>query len=449
MHWKNRRGSAKLNPCVKLKLEKVESEVQRKIEGVEEKVQRKIEESKGEVQEMVGNLERRINELEERPKYFPASPEFMSPQPTVKPLTFDGQTKWTVFKTQFDVYCWKEHSSAKLERDLLEVQQERACAEGVPGDYFEPGKLTYVCLAGRRLPSLNKATEEGSRVSSLSGKKNGLYLEGSICGIQCLMMVDTGANVTLLTTDLAQKLKEQFIYTAPNISLKPLLVKKQKYEANWMHPMNVGQEDFITESTEFQKFLDSSDIPSQVSQKVVLVAATLVHLEREAIPIRVLNLNNKPKILDKGDIIATCEPVVDIITRSQEFSGAQHLPSTLENLEIFNEEQRTAVRKLLKEFQNLFSTCDANVGHCIMTQHRINVGDHPPIKLYPRRLPLARKEADNLVKGMVDNRIIEELFGPCASNIVLVKKKDGSTRFCVDYRKLNEITKKGSTLYHK
>ncbi|GBM43221.1 Transposon Ty3-I Gag-Pol polyprotein, partial [Araneus ventricosus] len=117
--------------------------------------------------------------------------------------------------------CWKEeHSSVRLERDLLEVQQEGARAEGVPGDYFEPGKLTHGCLAGRRLPSLNGAPEEGPRVSSLSGKKNGLYLEGSICGIQCLMLVDTGANVTLLRTDLAQKLKEQLIYTGPSISLR-------------------------------------------------------------------------------------------------------------------------------------------------------------------------------------------------------------------------------------
>ncbi|GBM04383.1 Retrovirus-related Pol polyprotein from transposon 297 [Araneus ventricosus] len=76
-----------------------------------------------------------------------------------------------------------------------------------------------------------------------------------------------------------------------------------------------------------------------------------------------------------------------------------------------------------------------------MTQYRINTGNHPPIKQYPRRLPLAKKEeAERLVKEMVDNGIIEESSGPWASPIVLVKKKDGSTRFCVDYRKLNEIT---------
>ncbi|GBM36473.1 Retrovirus-related Pol polyprotein from transposon 297 [Araneus ventricosus] len=80
-----------------------------------------------------------------------------------------------------------------------------------------------------------------------------------------------------------------------------------------------------------------------------------------------------------------------------------------------------------------------------MTQHRINTGDHPPIKQYPRRLPLARKEeSEHIVKEMVDNGIIEESSGPWASPIVLVKKKDGSTRFCVDYRKLNEITIKDS-----
>ncbi|GBL89216.1 hypothetical protein AVEN_176482-1 [Araneus ventricosus] len=87
-------------------------------------------------------------------------------------------------------------------------------------------------------------------------------------------------------------------------------------------------------------------------------------------------------------------------------------PSILENLEGFNEEQRTAVKEFLQEFQNLFSTSDSNVGRCNMTQHRINTGNHPPIKQYPRLLPLAKKEeAERLVKEMVDNRIIEASSG--------------------------------------
>ncbi|GBM32961.1 Retrovirus-related Pol polyprotein from transposon 297 [Araneus ventricosus] len=84
----------------------------------------------------------------------------------------------------------------------------------------------------------------------------------------------------------------------------------------------------------------ATDFPIHASQKGVLVEAMLIDLEREAIPVRVLNLNDKPKILDKGALIATCEPVMDIVARPQEFSGAQHLPSILENLEILNEKQR-------------------------------------------------------------------------------------------------------------
>ncbi|GBM21769.1 hypothetical protein AVEN_29216-1 [Araneus ventricosus] len=247
-------------------------------------------------------------------------------------------------------------------------------------------KLTHGCLAGRRLPSLNRAPEEGPRVSSLSGKKNGLYIKGLICGIQCLMLVDTGANVTLLRTDLAQKLKEQLIYMAPNISLKTATGEKTKIRSKLDASLEYGSRQFhhriyIADITDpcilgldfLQKFnftvdLEKNEIrtggeeislfsasgvpevpgqfryavtdfPSQASQKGVLVAAALVDLEMEAISVRILNLNNKPKILDEGDVIVTCEPMVDIVARPQEFSGAQHPPSTLKNLQILNEEQ--------------------------------------------------------------------------------------------------------------
>ncbi|GBM78488.1 hypothetical protein AVEN_176818-1 [Araneus ventricosus] len=305
------------------------------------------------------------------------------------------------------------------------------------------------------------------------------------------MLVDTGANVNLVRTDLAQKLKENFIYTALNISLKTATGEKTEIHGKLDAAIECGSRKFqhrinVADNTDpcilgldfLQKFnftvdLEKNelrtggeeiplfsarvpevsgkfryavtDFPSQVSLKGVLVAATLVDLKREAIPVRVLNLDNKPKTVNKGAVIATCEPVVDIVARPQEFSESLRLPSILENLEGLNEEQRTVVRELFQEFHNLFSTSDSDLGLCNMTQHRINTGNHPLIKQYPRRLPLAKKEeAELLVKDMVDNGIIEESSGPWASPIVLVKKKDGSTRFCVDYRKLNEISIKDS-----
>ena len=60
-------------------------------------------------------------------------------------------------------------------------------------------------------------------------------------------------------------------------------------------------------------------------------------------------------------------------------------------------------------------------------------------------MPLAkRREAQQAIEEMQNAGVIEPSLSPWASPIVLVRKKDGTTRFCVDYRKLNQATKKDS-----
>ncbi|GBM00645.1 hypothetical protein AVEN_24114-1 [Araneus ventricosus] len=103
-HVENQVGEIKdhVNSCI----ERIEDDVQsmkRDIGDVKGEVQRKIEEVEEKVQGKIGDLEKRLCELEDRPLNFPANPELTYSRPTVKSLTFDGQTSWIVFKTQFDV----------------------------------------------------------------------------------------------------------------------------------------------------------------------------------------------------------------------------------------------------------------------------------------------------------------------------------------------------------
>ncbi|GFS58268.1 retrovirus-related Pol polyprotein from transposon 17.6 [Trichonephila clavipes] len=78
-------------------------------------------------------------------------------------------------------------------------------------------------------------------------------------------------------------------------------------------------------------------------------------------------------------------------------------------------------------------------------KHRTDTEEYPPIKQHPRRLPFAKQEeVQKLIKDMKNNDVIEPSSSPWASPIVLVRKKDGSTRFCVDYRRLNDVSKKDS-----
>ncbi|GFT57900.1 transposon Ty3-I Gag-Pol polyprotein [Nephila pilipes] len=149
----------------------------------------------------------------------------------------------------------------------------------------------------------------------------------------------------------------------------------------------------ITKASEHFRYAVTNS-SSQISEKGVLVAATLVDLKKKTIPVRILNMDNEPKTMDKGAIIASYEPVVDIVTRPQEFSGEHPFHSILENLEGLNEDQRTALQKLLQEFRNLFSTCDADVGHCNVIQHKINtVG-----KTFEEHLSNIRKVVQRLQK---------------------------------------------------
>ena len=71
-----------------------------------------------------------------------------------------------------------------------------------------------------------------------------------------------------------------------------------------------------------------------------------------------------------------------------------------------------------------------------------DTGDASPKKQAARRIPFAaRQEIARQLEEMQKNNIIKPSKSPWASPVVLVKKRDGTLRFCVDYRTLNSVTK--------
>ena len=106
--------------------------------------------------------------------------------------------------------------------------------------------------------------------------------------------------------------------------------------------------------------------------------------------------------------------------------------------------QKEKFAELLKEFQGIF-TENVVAGNCSLETHSIDVMNSSPIKQPPRRVPLKmREEVDKILSEMKQQGVIEESHSPWISPAVLVRKKDGSIRFCVDFRKLNAVTKKDS-----
>ena len=90
-----------------------------------------------------------------------------------------------------------------------------------------------------------------------------------------------------------------------------------------------------------------------------------------------------------------------------------------------------------------FSDDAGTLGQTTLVQHGISTGIHRPVKQAVRRNPIHHIPAvQEAVDDMLKKGIIEESTSPWASPIVLVRKKDGALRFCVDYRKPNTLTEK-------
>ena len=105
-------------------------------------------------------------------------------------------------------------------------------------------------------------------------------------------------------------------------------------------------------------------------------------------------------------------------------------------------EQAQQVEHLVLNYADVFALNSSELGSTDMVTHSIDTGVSPPIKQSARRTPFAlRQTMEEMVQKMLELGVVEPSHSPWSSPVVLVEKKDGSRRFCVDYRRLNSVTK--------
>ena len=197
-----------------------------------------------------------------------------------------------------------------------------------------------------------------------------------------------------------------------------------------------------------------------------LVARAVANADCGRVPVRMKNLGTVPVHLKRNQKVACFSLVmpadvfsegVDLILEApntvmvqlQQVTEAEApsdacIPVDLSGA-ILTPEQTQQVHLFLAKHKDVFSRSDHDYGKADAVFHQIPTGEAPPVRERHRQIPpTLYQEVCTLIQGMLEAGVISKSISPCASPVVLVRKKDGTLRFCEDYRKLNSVTRKDS-----
>ncbi|UYV76933.1 K02A2.6-like [Cordylochernes scorpioides] len=183
------------------------------------------------------------------------------------------------------------------------------------------------------------------------------------------------------------------------------------------------------------------NIPSLTTKYNLITTRSLLNNTKKYLTIWILNGTNKPVKLFRNTKIGILSEVDRLYQ-----TGNQRVASIRADFDInpgLCPEERSQVLTLLSGYGEMFTAPDEYKGRTHLVKHHIRTTSDIPIRKNPYRVSLKERNIiSDQINSMLKNGIISHSSSPWASPIILVKKKNGTFRFCVDYRNLNSVTVK-------
>ena len=181
------------------------------------------------------------------------------------------------------------------------------------------------------------------------------------------------------------------------------------------------------------------------------------------VPVVLRNDSNKYVHLKRGHLVGRAEEIEEVVepdpsvpdksSTDKEPDSAfvrqvkpfpAHLQDLLERSSThLTPEQKETLAEVLSEYEDIFSKDDMDLGTFSDVTHHIKTADAQPIRQKMRRTPLNfEAEERGHLEALMKAEVIEPSASEWASPPVLVRKKDGKVRYCIDFRQLNDVTVK-------
>ena len=266
-------------------------------------------------------------------------------------------------------------------------------------------------------------------------------------------------NSVILGSDFLSAFNVRWDFSKRTISLGTMIVPlKDKRESESIELVRCAQSVHVPP---LSTVVVPCTLPKKTKGEYIIIPldnSTLFHDQPGLLAPNVLVNSNSSALIIKNDtqrlfhvrknqVIALAESVN---TSSCEYINNVEMQKSSEipckvDLNNVPENFRAEFEHLINEYSDLFAESDLDLGRTNQVKMTIDTGDHTPIKQKPYRTPFSeRPKIEKTLDDMLKADIIRPSTSPWASPIVIVPKKDGSKRMCVDYRKVNQITHKNS-----
>ena len=207
---------------------------------------------------------------------------------------------------------------------------------------------------------------------------------------------------------------------------------------------------------------------SKLTKYGLLGASAIVNCVDNSIPVRLLNVSDSSVTVNSNFVVgmlSECSAdnndetftkfrsnkhvkmITDSFGKNADLSSSENnihvknIIDSIENNANFSSCQKQDVVRLVEKHSALFSFEKNDIGFVPHIEHEIIIKENSPCQQIHSRVPVHVEEwVDNQVNDLLKQGIIRESHSPWSAPIVVVKKKNGDFRLCIDYRRLNSVT---------